>query len=392
MPASFAPIDAAPVTAPGPERGSVVPATLFTPGPVMMAAATRSEGGGQMVYHRTAGFSRCILHCETLLKQACGAAADDRVVMLTGSGTAAMEATVLNLFAPGERVLVVNAGDFGRRFSEIAAVHGLAVVEIEIAPGRPLAAEDLRPHARGGFAGLLVNHHETSTGSLMDLALPARFCRAEGLLFVVDAISSFLADPLDMAESGIDALILSSQKALALPPGMGFAVLGARAIGRVGTFAPRSYYFDFGRYLADIPRGQTPFTPAVGILRQLERRLDGLLQSGISGQIAAVRLLAADFREKIRSLPFRLFSACPSNAVTALEPLGGVPPAFYVRRLAEEFGLFVCPNGGSLRDRIFRVGHLGELTPADNTRLVAALRALGPLPLPPHRSQPIGQK
>ena len=363
------------------DSGVVAPAaTLFTPGPVMMDTETCDEGGQQMVYHRTAEFSRRILRCEALLKEACGAAAADRVVMLTGSGTAAMEGAVLNLFSSGEKVLVVNGGDFGRRFAEIAALHGLAVEEAELAPGRPLTAEDLRPFESAGFTGLLVNHHETSTGTLMDLALLAGFCRAHGLLFVVDAIGSFLADPLDMAWSGIDALILSSQKALALPPGMSFVVLSARAVARVGTFAPCSYYLDFGRYLGDIRRGQTPFTPAVGILRQLERRLGAVLEAGVARQVAGVRALAQDFRAKLRGLPFRVFSASPSNAVTALEPLGGVPPAHYVSRLAEEFGLFVCPNGGALRDRIFRVGHLGRLTPADNTRLVAALRALAPSP------------
>lgn len=352
--------------------------TLFTPGPVMLDAATRCDGGEQMIYHRTAEFSRCILHCEALLKQACGARPNDRAILLTGSGTAAMEAVVLNLFAPRRKVLVVNGGDFGHRFSEIAAVHGLSVVEIKLAPGERLTAEDLRPHRNGGFSGLLVNHHETSTGSLMDLALLSQFCRHQGLVFVVDAIGSFLADPLDMAALGIDALILSSQKALALPPGLSVALLSERAVDRIGIVPPRSYYFDFDRYLADLPRGQTPFTPAVGVIRQLERRLGQVLQTGVARQVAGVRALALDFREKIRGLPFRLFSDCPSNAVTALEPLDGVPPAHYVERLAEDFGIFVCPNGGALRDRIFRVGHLGELTPDDNTRLADALRSLVP--------------
>ena len=130
----------------------------------------------------------------------------------------------------------------------------------------------------------------------------------------------------------------------------------------------------------------------MSILRQLERRLAAVLEAGVAGQVAGVRALAQDFREKLRGLPFRIFSASPSNAVTALEPLGGVPPAHYVSRLAEEFGLFVCPNGGALRDRIFRVGHLGRLTPADNTRLVAALRALAPASLPRLRGQPPEKK
>jgi aspartate aminotransferase-like enzyme len=322
-----------------------------------------------------------------MLQQACGATPDHRVMMLTGSGTAGMEAAVLNLFAPGERVLVVNSGDFGQRFVELAELHQLAVTEVKLGPGEQLTEEDLWPHDHGGFAGLLMNHHETSTGSLHDLTVVAQFCRGRKLLLVVDAISSFLADHLAVAATGIDALILSSQKALALPPGMSFVMLSPKAEQRVRSAPRRSFYFDFKSHLDNLPRGQTPFTPAVGVLGQLERRLERLLQRGVGVEIDGVRALALDVRGKIHGLPLRVFPVCPSNAVTALELSGGMAPAWLVGRLAAEFGLFVCPNGGPLGDRIFRVGHLGDLTAADNTRLVAALRSLVPTP-PPARPTP----
>lgn len=339
----------------------------------MLDPATREDGFQQMVYHRTPEFSRHVLRCEHLLKQACRAAADDRVMILTGSGTAAMEASVLNLFAPGDKVLVVDGGDFGHRFAEIAELHGLAVTTVRVAPGRQITAHDLAPHAGGGFAGLLINHHETSTGTLFDLGLVARFSRAHGLLLVVDAIGSFLADDVAMAEHGIDALIVSSQKALALPPGLSFVVLSRRAQERVAAVPRCSYYFDFRKHLADIVRGQTPFTPAVGIINQLERRLERLLERGVVHQIETVRARALDFRAWVRALPFALFSESPSNAVTALAPTDGNLPEDYVRRLADEHGVYVCPNGGALRDRIFRVGHLGAQSPTHHAQLQAAL-------------------
>ena len=198
------------------------------------------------------------------------------------------------------------------------------------------------------------------------------------MLLVVDAIGSFLADPLAMAELGIDALIFSSQKALALPPGLSFVVLNARAQLRAHQVPRRSYYFDFRRYLADLARGQTPFTPAIGLVCLLERRLERLVQRGVAQQIETIRARATDFRRKIAGLPLGLFSEAPSNAVTALAPLDGTSPDHYVGRLAHDHGIFVCPNGGPLGRRIFRVGHLGDLTPADNTRLAGALRELAP--------------
>jgi len=353
----------------------VLPPVLFTPGPVVLDGATLRDGAEPMIYHRTPEFSACVRHCEELLKAALGAHGEERIAIITGSGTAAMEACVLNLFAAGERVLVVNGGDFGQRFVEIAALHDLHVTEIKLAPGQSLTASHLAPHRRGGFRGLLINHHETSTGTLYDLSLVASFCRDEALLLIVDAIGSFLADPLSMSELGLDALIVSSQKALALPPGLSFVALSARAQACVQSVPVRSFYLDLKRYLADATRGQTPFTPAVGLVRQLERRLERLHGGGVAAQIEAVRTRALDFRRKLSGLPFDLLTSTPSNAVTPLVPRG-VAPARYVSALAAQ-GLFVCPNGGELRDRIFRVGHLGDLSSEDNTRLVDALRAIG---------------
>ncbi len=288
-------------------------AILFTPGPVMLDAEVRGVGGRPMVYHRTDAFSRRIENCERLLKAACGARPEDRVIMLTASGTGAMEAAVTNLFAPGEKVLVVNSGDFGRRFLEICEGHGCRAIEIALAPGRQIRSSQLEAVDASGCAELLVNHHETSTGGLLDLGLISRFCREHGLLLVVDAIGSFLADPLSVAAAGIDALIVSSQKALALPPGMSFVVLSARAAERARQPRRRSYYFDFRKYLDDIVRGQTPFTPAVGLILQLERRLEQVAAAGPAAVIGGVARLALDFRRRIGGLPSARFPRMPGQ-------------------------------------------------------------------------------
>lgn len=340
----------------------------------MMHDDTLIAGGAQLDYHRTAEFSRLVLSCEQMLKTLCDARPEDRVVILTGSGTAAMEAVVLSLFGPREKMVAANSGEFGGRFVEIARLHGHELAELRLEPGRQIRAEDLEQCETEGCAGFLLNHHETSTGSLLDLDLVSRFCRQRNLLLVVDAIGSFLADPLSMTRQGIDALIFSSQKGLALPPGMSFVVLSDRAIQRISAAAPRSYYLDLGRHLTDMQRGQTPFTPAIGIVRQLERRLARILEQEPSAIITATRRLAEDFRQQLAGLPLRIFPECPSNAVTALEPTDDRKPEYYVRQLVEHYDLFVCPNGGKLKTRIFRVAHLGDLTFADNARLAHALR------------------
>lgn len=349
------------------------PFTLFTPGPVMMEDFVRRIGSEQLPYFRTADFSETILRCESLLLSLLKAPAGFRVVTLTGSGTAAMEAAVINGFGAAEEILALNGGGFGERWGEICRHHRRPCHELKIEPGSAVAPRDLEPFASRHLAGFLVTHHETTTGQLHDLAPIYDFCRRHNMLLVVDAISSFLADPISLTETPADILILSSQKGMMLPPGLSFLVLSPRMIERIGRNRSPSYYLDLNRYLRDLDRGQTPFTPAIGVIRQMEAMLQRLSREGVEKRVARVARIAADFRKKIRHLPFSLFARTPSNAVTALEPKNGRPPSWYVDRLREK-SLYVCPNGGELGDRIFRVGHLGALQPKDNTRLVRAIQ------------------
>ncbi len=352
------------------------PGVLFTPGPVMLDEETLDGGREQMAYHRTAQFSARLLRCEEGLKAACGAESGARVIMLTASGTAAMEATLINLFDAHDKLIVVNSGDCGNRFVEICRLHGMVVREIRLEAGRALHEEDLARIDSAGCAGLVLNHHETSTGGLHDLELAGRFCRGRGLILVVDAIGSFLADTVRQAACGIDALIVSSHNGLALPPGMSFVVVSRLAAERARHVPSRSYYLNFARYLADGLRGQTPFTPAVGIIRQLESRLKRVLARGVDRIVADTAALATDFRSRVSGMPFRLLAERPSNAVTALQPLDGRGPLHYVRRLAEGHRLFVCANSGALQQRIFRVSHLGDLSTAHNAQLASALAGI----------------
>jgi aspartate aminotransferase-like enzyme len=345
---------------------------LFTPGPVTLPESVRQAAREPMVYHRTAAFSSTVTRCEWLLRELSGAGARERALILTASGTGAMEGTVLNLLPAGDTAIVVQGGDFGARFAEICACHGVHVRPVAVPPGASCGEEDLARVPAAGASALLITHHETSTGALHDLAAASRYCQKHGLLLIVDAIGSFLADPIDMAELRIDALIFSSQKALALPPGLSFVVLSARAIALTRSRIHRSYYFDFSRHLADLERGQTPFTPAVGLILQLEKRLEEIFAEGVDRSVARVRHLAYHFRGLLDGLPYELFAATPSNAVTALCPTDGRPATVHVAELHRR-GFTVCPNGGALAEKIFRVGHLGALTTQDNLALALAM-------------------
>lgn len=370
----------------------------------------RKIGAEEIPYFRTPEFSALMKENESLMNRFMKAGEGARTVFLTGSGTAAMEAAVINLFTKQDRLLVVNGGSFGARFVRICQIHGIPYDEIRLEAGKKLTKAHLAPYERSGdtgqgdfvqedswqddsgrkssrkdpstqkYTGFLVNVHETSTGVHYDMELISRFCRENRLWLVVDAISSFLADEFLMEKWGVDLVLTGSQKALALPPGIAAIVMNERTVKRVEESRVESLYFNLKDYLKDGERGQTPFTPAVGILIQMNRRLKAIEEKGLAGEQEQIKELAKDFRQKIKELPFQIVSESLSAAETPLAPTGknadGSPVSAYriFEILKDEYGIFVCPNGGELAEKVFRVGHIGHLTKEDNQKLVDALR------------------
>lgn len=346
----------------------------FTVGPVMSDEEVRKIGGEQVPYFRTPEFSAVMLENEKLMKKFAKAGEDARVVFITGSGTASMEAAVMNVFDETDKVLVVNGGSFGHRFVELCQIHDVPYEEITLETGKALTKEQLDAYDGKGFTGFLVNVHETSTGVHYDINMISEFCKKNGIFLVVDAISSFLADEFDMAELGVQVMITGSQKALACPPGVSVIVLSGEAVQRVESRNVKCMYLNLKSALKNGERGQTPFTPAVGTLRQINARLKEIeAAGGVESETQKIAALAQDFREKIKDLPFEIVSNSMSNAVTPLHPLN-VSAYQVFTTLKDEYGIWVCPNGGELADKIFRVGHIGALTKKDNTTLVNALR------------------
>ena len=346
----------------------------FTVGPVMSDEEVRKIGGEQVPYFRTPEFSAVMLENEKLMKKFAKAGEDARVVFITGSGTASMEAAVMNVFDETDKVLVVNGGSFGHRFVELCQIHDVPYEEITLETGKALTKERLDAYDGKGFTGFLVNVHETSTGVHYDINMISEFCKKNGIFLVVDAISSFLADEFDMAELGVQVMITGSQKALACPPGVSVIVLSDEAVQRVESRNVKCMYLNLKSALKNGERGQTPFTPAVGTLRQINARLKEIeAAGGVESETQKIAALAQDFREKIKDLPFEIVSDSMSNAVTPLHPLN-VSAYQVFTTLKDEYGIWVCPNGGELADKIFRVGHIGALTKEDNTILVNALR------------------
>lgn len=348
----------------------------FTVGPVMMRQDIMDIGAEPVPYFRTPEFSSIMLENESIIKEICGASEKDRVVVLTGSGTAAMDAAIVNCAVENDKFLIVNGGSFGARFCEICSVYGVAYESIDLAFGQCLTLADLEPFENAGFTGFLVNLDETSSGVLYDIDLISSFCQRNNLFLVVDAISAFLADEIAMENSSIDVLITGSQKALALPPGLSILVLSETAQGRIHNNQRPCYYLDLKNALSNAERGQTPFTPAVGIVLQLNLRLKQVKHDGINQTIQNTRKLAMSFRSKIEQYGFKRVTDSSSNAVTALYVPQGTSAKEIFTVLKDEYEIWVTPSGGMYADSVLRVSHIGEITEENMETLYNALDSL----------------
>lgn len=354
----------------------------FTVGPVQSSDAVRAIGAEQVPYFRTAEFSELMLENERLIKKFAHATDDSRVVFMTCSGSGGMETAIMNCLTRQDKALVINGGSFGERFVELLALHEIPFTEIKLEHGKALKPGHLAPYEGKGYTAFLLQKHETSTGVHYDINLVSDFCKRNGCFLIVDTISTFLCDPFDMAALDVGVMITGSQKALACPPGIAVMALAPSALKRIGNIRCCCQYLDLKLALKNQDRGQTPWTPAVGVLRQINVRLKEIdAAGGDKAEIERTAHLAEYFRNKIKeyNLPFEIISESLSNAVTPLHPT--TQSAFEIfLKIKDEYGMWICPNGGDMKDSVFRVGHIGCLAEKDYDQLIDAfldLRNIG---------------
>ncbi|HIB52382.1 MAG TPA: alanine--glyoxylate aminotransferase family protein [Candidatus Marinimicrobia bacterium] len=338
-----------------------------------MSTRTLAIGALQLPYNRTEQFSQITFEIIKDLKYLFGTQGD--VVIFAASGTGAMEAVICNFLDQSDKVLIVNGGTFGQRWVDLCIQHKIPFEQIILDPGQPISLEalDYRLSSQG-YSTLLINAHETSTGLIYDTKAIGKLTQKYGVFFVVDAISTICADIFMMDEWHVDVSLLSTQKALALPPGLSFLALNKKAKLRLETKTCQSYYFDIKVYLANQSRGQMPFTPVIGHFMMLQERLKDIKLHGIDFFVSRHSKLAEFFRKGLQGLPLSFLPNSPSNALTAISCPEDIDAFDLVKRLAAGFNCFVAPNGGDLKHRVFRVSHLGEQNKTDIDFLINALK------------------
>lgn len=346
----------------------------FTVGPVQSSDAVRAIGAEQVPYFRTSEFSELMLENERLIKKFANATDDSRVTFLTCSGSGGMEAAIMNTLTKEDKALVINGGSFGERFVELLTLHEIPFTEIKMENGKALKLVHLAPYEGKGYTAFLFQKHETSTGVHYDAKLISDFCKRNGCFMIVDTISTFLADPFDMTDLDAGVMITGSQKALACPPGIAVMILAPSALKRIEKTKCCCQYLDLKLALKNQDRGQTPWTPAVGVLRQINARLKEIdTDGGAKSEIERTAQLAEYFRNKLKEhkLPFEIISESLSNAVTPLHPTTQSAHQIFLK-IKDEYGMWICPNGGDMKDTVFRVGHIGYLTKEDYDQLIDA--------------------
>jgi aspartate aminotransferase-like enzyme len=317
-----------------------------------------------MVNHRGEEFKALLLRVGEGMKPFFGTT--NEVILLTCAGTGGLEAAIVNTLSPGDAVLAVTMGAFGDRFAKIAEVYGAAVTRLEVEWGEAARADDVR-RAAGQIPGLravLLTHNETSTGVTNDVASLAASIRevAPEALILVDAISALGAVPFAMDAWGLDLVVTGSQKAWMAAPGMAMAAVGPRAWTAGETARMPRFYLDLKRHRDTAAAGETPWTPAVAVMYQVDEGLR-LMQAEGDGVFARHVACAAMTRAGLRAIGFQLLAAddVASKTVTAAWIPEGLDWSAFNKALKAR-GLVLAGGQGKLKGRIFRLGHLGSVT------------------------------
>ncbi len=350
---------------------------LMTPGPTPVPPAVLAAMAQPVVHHRTAEFRSLLRRCLDRLAEV---HRTTRPVLLFGSsGTGAMEGAVANLLSPGDRVLVVSAGNFGERWVKLTEAYGADVVPLRYEWGETPTADDVAAALAdaGGAKAVFLTHSETSTGVVADVNGIARRSAESGALTVVDAISSLGAVPLDTDGAGLDVVVSGSQKALMTPPGLATTVASERALAAAAEARSPRCYFDWRTTLdklhGDAPA--TPFTTPVSLVYGLDAALGLLLEEGLEAAFDRHVRLGRACRAGVKAMGLELFSPDEdrSAVVTAIRAPDGVDAADAIRVVREKHGITLEGGRGPLVGKIVRIGHIGYVDVFD---VAAALTAL----------------
>src|SRR5580692_4695705 len=342
---------------------------LFSPGPVMTSARVKAALVHHDVCHRDDDYAAVVERLQEKLRPVFGASPAHEMLLLTGSGTAAMEMAISSVVPRGKKLLVIANGAFGDRLDEIAALHGIPRVTLRYAWGTlPLVRDVARAlESDPDIAAAVMIQHETSVGIMNPVGEIGRLCRQHGVTSIVDAVSALGVEDVDVVRDGVDICYSSANKCLHSVSGVSFLCVAPEVWPRLAGVAPRVYYLDLmrhRRYLDEL--SQTPFTPAVSSFFALETALDELReQGGVPARREIYRKRSLRIRRVFADLGFESFTNTgrESHTISMLRlPDGLSVDDLYERMKAR--GFIIYRAKGDLADRYIQIANMGELSDA----------------------------
>lgn len=350
---------------------NVIKKRLFTPGPTEVPAEVLVEMAKPIFHHRTSQFKEMFAKVNEGLKKVYRTQND--VLTIAGSGTAGMEAAISCAVPRDKKVLIANSGKFGERWVKVAKLYKLDVDEVVTEWGTPITADAVKAKlATGLYGAVVIVYSETSTCTACDLkAIAAEVAKTDALL-IVDAITALGVLPLETDEWKIDIVASGSQKALMLPPGLATVSVSPKAWKVIETIANPGFYLNLKAYRKSLAENDTPFTPAVTLIRGMKVALDMINDIGIEKVWKRAALLAKATREAAKALGLGIGSQSPSDSVTAIALPAGVDDT--IRKvLSGKYGMSVAGGQDSWKGKFIRVNHMGYVDPIDTIGMIAAL-------------------
>ena len=352
---------------------------LFTPGPTPLLPAAQTAMASFTAHHRTADFRALFQRVLADMKEFIGTRND--VLVLACSGTGMMEASVSNLTSPGDKVLVLTAGKFGERWTELTKAFGCRVEVVSRPYGETFSLDDIQAKLTSDIRAVYVQATESSTGVRHDVERIAKIVHAQDdTLLIVDAITGLGTTHLEVDSWGVDFIIGGSQKALMMPPGLAYCAVSERAWKRMETTTSPRFYFDLRKERKSAAKGESAYTPATSLFAALGAALDFIREMG-NGNLAQggqelvhnAGLCAEMTRAGARALGLKLYASRPASALTAISSPDGVDAGAIVKEFRESFDAVVANGQGEMKGKLFRIAHIGYYDYLDTIGILAAL-------------------
>lgn len=341
---------------------------LMMPGPVPVAPRVLRAMSKPMINHRSAEFAGIYTDCRGILADVFQTKND--IFLISGSGTAGMEAAVGSVAGSGDKVIAIENGKFGERFKDLAALYA-EVVPLEFEWGFPVDLEKVKEKLEEGAKAITLVHNETSAGILNPAAEIGKLAKKHDALFIMDGVTSLGGDEVKIDEWGVDIAVVGSQKCLAAPPGMAAVSVSEKAFEAMGSVKKRPYYNDLKAYKksGDKPRPETPYTPAIPLFYALQEALHIVKEEGMEARIKRHRALSEAVRTAAGAMNIEMFPQLNeysqySNTVTAMKSPEGIDGED-VKNDMKKRSVIIAGGQERLKSKIFRIGSMGNVTARD---------------------------